>query len=182
MSLQDDKKDLRNTIRQRIQLLSEAERRKQSELLCAKLTAHPRFAAAKTVLLYASLPDEPDTTSLLRNYGQEKTILLPVVRGKDIILRKFSDFTHTEKGSFGISEPTGTDFTEIGAIDLVVVPGRAFTKQGYRMGRGGGYYDRLLSCSELKAYKIGYCFSQQIVPTLPTEPHDVCMDEVMYAE
>ena len=175
-----EKAQLRKLIKQRISLLSIAEKEKQSLLLYRQIAEHPRFVASDVVLLYASLPDEPDTTTLLRDFAQSKTILLPVVQDNDIILRRFKDFSHIETGRFGINEPTGLEYKDIPHIQLAIIPGRAFTKEGYRLGRGGGYYDRLLSHPDFKAYKLGCCFKQQIVPTLPVEPHDIQMQEVIF--
>lgn len=65
-------------------------------------------------------------------------------------------------------------------IDAVVVPGVAFTKDGARMGRGKGFYDKYLSKNEFRALKIGVCFKEQVLDGLPVEPHDVKMDVVIY--
>jgi len=63
-------------------------------------------------------------------------------------------------------------------LDLVVVPGVAFTRDGARLGRGRGYYDRYLSRPGLRAFCVGVCFAHQLVDTLPVEPHDRTMDAV----
>ena len=83
-------------------------------------------------------------------------------------------------GAFGIAEP-GPAAEEClpQEIDLVVVPGVAFTADGARMGRGRGYYDRYLSQPALRATKVGVCYAHQLCDGLPTEPHDVAMDAVV---
>ena len=64
------------------------------------------------------------------------------------------------------------------SIELVVVPGMAFDKQGHRLGRGKGYYDRLLP-KLTNAYKLGVCFPYQYIEEVPTDEHDIRMDEVL---
>ena len=139
--------------------------------------AHPRWQEARTVLLYHSLPDEPDTHAFVRQWAREKRILLPVVVGDDLELRVYTDDDSLRAGAFHIAEPRGKAFTDYAAIDLAIVPGVAFDREGNRLGRGKGYYDRLLP--RLKAYKIGLCFPFQLVESIPAEAHDVRMDEII---
>ena len=93
-------------------------------------------------------------------------------------LRTYSGPGNLAIGAYGIEEPTGEFFTDYSAIDLIVVPGVAFDRKGNRLGRGKGYYDRLLPQIP-SAYKAGICFSFQIVEEIPAEPFDICMDEVI---
>ena len=77
-------------------------------------------------------------------------------------------------------EPQGKDFTELEKIDLAIIPGMAFDKEGNRLGRGKGYYDRLLQqLRDCTIYKIGICFDFQFLDHIPTEPHDIPVDEVI---
>ena len=80
-------------------------------------------------------------------------------------------------GSYGIEEPTGELFTDYAAIDFVAVPGVAFDNAGNRLGRGKGYYDRLLP--RLTAFKAGICFPFQLVKEVPAEPFDIRMDIII---
>lgn len=145
-----------------------------------KLTDHPRFKEAKTVLLYYSLPDEVQTHEFVKRISQEKQVVLPVVKGDELELRRYSGKADLKKGSFGIDEPTGEIVTDFSDIDIAIIPGVGFDKQGNRLGRGKGYYDRLLP--KLQSYNIGICFSFQIVPEIPIEPFDCPMDEVWTQE
>ncbi len=63
--------------------------------------------------------------------------------------------------------------------DLILVPGVAFSRAGHRLGRGNGFYDRLLGGRAASAFKLGVCFSFQRLETIPLEPHDIVMDQVM---
>jgi 5-formyltetrahydrofolate cyclo-ligase len=84
------------------------------------------------------------------------------------------------QGAYGIMEPLACGAVEPCEIDVMVVPGVVFARNGERMGRGKGYYDRYMSLPGFRAYKIGVCYSQQLVDFIPCEPHDIVMDEVIY--
>ncbi len=81
--------------------------------------------------------------------------------------------------AFGIDEPQGATPCPPERIDLIVVPGTAFTRAGARMGRGRGYYDRYLSRPGFHARTVGVCYTHQLLDTLPVEPHDVPLDRVI---
>ncbi len=132
------------------------------------------------MLLYHSLPDEVDTHAFIRRWSARKRILLPVVKGDDLELRLYTGDDRLTEGAFHIDEPTGTAFTDYAAIDLAVIPGVAFDRQGNRLGRGKGYYDRLLPRIPT-AYKLGLCFPFQVLNQIPAEAHDIPMDEVLIA-
>lgn len=167
---------LRREIRCRKKLYDEAALSAMSESACLGLTAHPQWKTAHTVLLYASLPDEVDTTLAVMTARQEgKVLLLPVVLGEEIALRVFSG--EFAIGPFGIREPVGPYFRDLHSIDLAVIPGMAFDHNGNRLGRGRGYYDRFLP--SLQAYKIGLCFPFQMVDCVPSDVHDQRVDEVI---
>ena len=75
-------------------------------------------------------------------------------------------------------EPTGEVFTDYDAIDVAIIPGMAFDEAGHRLGRGKGYYDRFLARVP-NLYKIGLCFSWQVVPHIPCDEHDIRMDRII---
>ncbi len=150
----------------------------QSAEILAALEAHPAFRAAHTILLYHSLPDEVDTHAFIDRWSEAKQVLLPVVQGDGLLLRQYTGTNALATGRYGIGEPVGTDFTDYAAIDLVIVPGVAFDRQGNRLGRGKGYYDRLLP-RLTQARKLGICFPYQLVNDIPTDAHDIRMDEII---
>ena len=108
----------------------------------------------------------------------KKQLLLPVVVGEELELRLFQNMNELKIGSFGIAEPTGPLFTDYTKIDFVAVPGMAFDRNGHRLGRGKGYYDRLLP-RLTNAYKAGICFPYQVVDEVPVEPTDITMDGII---
>lgn len=170
------KQELRKHVRELKAQCSPEERARLSEEICRKLMATPQWQDARTVLLYHALPDEVNTLSILRARG--KTMLLPVVVGDDLELRVYDG--STSEGAFHIQEPTGQLFTDYSSIDLAVIPGMAFDSEGHRLGRGKGYYDRLLP-HLTRAYRLGICFPFQLQDAVPYEEHDIRMDDVISA-
>ena len=170
------KKQLRAEIRARKKQASSEELHRQSQEVCEHIMQHPRWIEADIVLLYHALPDEVDTTWLLQSSG--KRILLPVVVGDDLELREYKG--DLQVGAYGIMEPCDVGSTLHFDSLLCIVPGMAFDRQGHRLGRGKGYYDRLFAkLSDKSLYKMGVCFDFQLLDAVPSEPHDIVMDEVM---
>ena len=171
------KKELRQMIRQRKQQHSVGE----SSAFINRLKDNSHFAHAQTLLLYSALSDEVPTQILIDGLAaQGKTVLLPrVVSDTDMELRRYSGPADLQQGAFGILEPTGELFTDYDTIDVAIIPGMAFDTGGHRLGRGKGYYDRFLDKLSPSTYKIGLCFSWQLVDHVPTDEHDIPMDEVI---
>ena len=175
---------LKSELRQQMKALkrqfTSKQLREQSLTLVNKVLNHPRVNAAKTILLYYSMPDEVDThnlVDLLREQG--KTVLLPVTLAHKLEIRRYEGPKSLQEGKvFHIMEPTGAIFKQLHTIDLVIVPGIGFDPQGNRLGRGKGYYDRFLKLIP-QAYKLGLCFDFQKVTSVPTEETDVKMDEII---
>ena len=135
------------------------------------------FKEASTLLFYYSLPDEVNTHQFIEKWCRLKTILLPVVVGDELELRIYTGLKDLAVGAYGIMEPTGKLFTDFDQIDLAIIPGVAFDMNGNRLGRGKGYYDRLLP--KIKAEKIGICFPFQLVEEVPAEPFDIRMNQII---
>ncbi len=177
IQLKTSKNELRRLIRlQKRQLLPET-RDILSINALSTLENLPAFREATIVVLYHSLDDEVDTHEFIRKWSPSKHILLPVIRGENLELCLYKDIHHLQTGSFGVQEPIGEVFTDYSAIDCAVIPGMAFDKRGNRLGRGKGYYDRLLS--HLPAFKIGICFPFQLIEEVPTNEWDIRMDLVI---
>lgn len=135
------------------------------------------FKQAKTILLYYSMKDEVQTHSFIEKWSKCKQIVLPAVVGKELELRIYTSTQELSIGELNILEPIGETFIEYSQIDLAIIPGVAFDKKGNRLGRGKGYYDRLLP--RISAPKVGICFSFQLVDAIPSEEFDVCMNKVI---
>lgn len=130
------------------------------------------------MLLYHSLRDEVDTHGFIEKWWTRKRILLPVVVGDDLELRRYTGADSLAIGAYGISEPVGKPFADYGSITLAVIPGVAFDAAGNRLGRGRGYYDRFLPRIP-NACKVGVCFPFQLVDAVPAEPFDIRMDIII---
>ncbi|MCF0197046.1 MAG: 5-formyltetrahydrofolate cyclo-ligase [Bacteroidaceae bacterium] len=152
-----------------------------SAAVCHQLRTDARWQSARCVLVYHPLADEVDVRPLLdESLAVGKRVLLPEVVGDDLRLRRYVGRDSLRRGAFGIWEPMGEALSvgDYPCVDVAVVPGMAFDADGHRLGRGRGYYDRLLPRLP-KAYKIGVCFPFQYVPRVPVTPDDVRMDAVI---
>lgn len=158
---------------------SQTEKQKASQTISKTLLARPECKKTTAICVYVSLPDEVDTTTLLRAFiHQKKTVVVPRVAGKELKLHRIRTLRDLRKGSFGIAEAKRScPEVETSYVDLFIVPGVAFDRKGYRLGRGRGYYDRLLS--HVQVPKIGLAYSFQIVPRLPHKEYDIPMDIVI---
>ncbi len=174
------KKELRAAMRSRNRALAPKERTAAAGRIFEQIEALPAFRKARCAALFCSLPDEPPTGEALRRWSLCKRVAVPRVEGETM---RFFDYDprHLAAGAFGIEEP-GADavLCPPEEIDLLVIPGVAFTAAGARLGRGRGYYDRYLAQPELRARRVGVCFAHQIVEALPAEPHDAAMDLVVW--
>lgn len=158
------------------QMLLETEKTEAAERAFARLEQTAAFMMADRILMYHSLPDELSTHSFLRKWGGRKHFYLPRVNGVNLDILPYEE-SRLELGAFHIEEPTGADTVSADEIELVVVPAVAYDRRGNRLGRGKGFYDRLLS--ETKATKVGIAYGFQIIDEVPVEPHDVAMDIVI---
>ena len=179
------KKELRNLVRNRKAAHSPELLHALSVEACRRVCRLTIWAEAQTVLLYHPLADEVDVRMLIEKAACEgKKVYLPVVTGSESIeLRRWMPETMMTTGAFGISEPIGTEISqeEYWNIDLAIIPGMAFDKEGHRLGRGKGYYDRLLTRLP-QAQLCGICFRFPLLPTLPHEAHDINMNTVITGE
>lgn len=160
--------------------LSTAQREAFSRAIFRAVENHPRFRQAEVVAAFCALTDEPATEAVLRRWVEHgKRVAVPRVEG-DTMRFFYYDPAKLQRGSFGIEEPSDeAELCPPAEIELMIVPGVAFTASGDRMGRGRGYYDKYLSQSDFRGYTIGVGYAHQLLPSLPTEEHDVRLDEVI---
>lgn len=136
------------------------------------------FRQASCIALYHAIPGEVQTAEFIEKWYEEKKLLLPVIEGNDLRLLLYTGKDAVKAGVFGILEPTEeSQSVAEEEIDLIIVPGVAFDRRHNRLGRGKGYYDRLLST--LKAPKIGICYDFQLLDTIPVESFDKKMDIIV---
>ncbi|MDD4514390.1 5-formyltetrahydrofolate cyclo-ligase [Massilibacteroides sp.] len=150
----------------------------QSALGC--LERSEIFRKADSFAIYHAMRDEVQTAAFIDKWASSKTIYLPVICGENLELHEYSKNTALKPGVFGILEPVPGANVEKPRPDLIVVPGVAFDKQMNRLGRGKGYYDRLLIEPELQdVTRVGLCFNFQLVPQIPVSPGDIRMHYII---
>lgn len=176
------KAEIRSRVRALLRAMPVEQKRADSEQACARLGRQQVWQQAKTVLFYAPLADEPDVWPLLLEaFRAGKLVALPRFDGPragyEPALIKNPD-TDLVVGKLGIREPAPHCGRIAGnQIDLVLVPGVAFDVHGHRLGRGKGYYDRLLPA--LGGVKCGVAFDEQVLEDIPAEPHDYTLQFVL---
>jgi 5-formyltetrahydrofolate cyclo-ligase len=177
-SLTSSKADLRSAFKAAIAAIEPSERRAQENALIARYSGLPGLARATNLLLFVSaLPEEPPTFQLFSlAISMKKTVLCPRVhrRARRLSLHRIADpASELCRGALGIPEPrAGLPEVPPAEVDWALVPGLAFDERGFRLGRGAGYYDRLLPLLRPDAICWAVCLSCQLVDRLPVEPHD----------
>jgi 5-formyltetrahydrofolate cyclo-ligase len=169
------KSEIRTAAKQAVKSLLPEQRISKSALIVKEILSLEAVKSAKVVALYASLPDEVISGEAIDTLATQKQVVLPRVAGDDMDFYPY-DPTAMEIGSFGISEPQSEVAIDPSKIDVIIVPGVAFTLSGVRCGRGKGYYDKYLSRNGFRAIKIGVCYKEQLAEKIPSEPHDILMD------
>lgn len=166
---------LRQEVRTRLKTLSAERRATDSALACSRLERQGVWKEAASILFYAPLPQEPDIWRLVGDsLAAGKVVALPrydAAAGKYVACR-IQDLDDVSHGHFRIREPGAhCEHLDLNRLDLVLVPGVAFDQHGRRLGRGKGFYDRLLAL--VRGATCGVAFDEQIVAEIPVEPHDV---------
>ena len=175
------KKGLRKQVLHELKALSKEEKQSMNDWLTEQFLQHTFYKEAKTIATYLSFPHEFQTVRLIEQAQKDgKNILIPKTypHGKmDFVLYEPEKL---ERNSFGLLEPQG-DFTilEASQIDLIHVPSLAFNTSGYRVGYGGGYYDRYLE--HFPGHTISTIYPCQIQNFQP-EHYDIPVEEVLIYE
>jgi 5-formyltetrahydrofolate cyclo-ligase len=182
MTKPSQKSDLRAAVLARRDAIPEPQRRARSEAISRKVQALPEFSAAKVVMAYMSMGSEFDTQLLVQAVLQRGArLVLPRVdkTTKMLALHAVRDLQHDLKsGIWGIREPDPArcDTVALSEVDFILMPGAVFDRERRRLGYGGGFYDKMLALPERRALTVAVAFDEQVVPSVPTEPHDVPVD------
>jgi 5-formyltetrahydrofolate cyclo-ligase len=181
-TISQQKAELRTAAREQLRRLTGEEKRGYSETLREKLKSLPLWQKAQSVLLFAPRQDEPDLWPLAQvALSTGKRVALPrFVAATEIYEAAciLNAATEVLPGKFGILEPAPIcKVADLKQLDLVLVPGLAFDRHGYRLGRGKGFYDRLLAA--VSGRTCGVAFDAQLIATLPVEPHDVPLNCIL---
>jgi 5-formyltetrahydrofolate cyclo-ligase len=180
--VKEQKKLIRSQFRGKLRQKSPASRLADSAALCERLVNSSIWEETRTVMFFAPMPEEPDLWPALQFIlHQGLTVALPRFdQAKGVytasVVQDLSKDLVT--GLHGIREPRA-ECTEhpLNLLDLILVPGLAFDLRGRRLGRGAGYYDRLLT--GVRGTTCGIAFDEQISGELPVEPHDVFVDCIL---
>ncbi len=169
------KASLRATVRRALRQLSAVERATQSRLALTLLKQQAVYQKAQSILFFAPLPDEPDLWPLFAEaHRAGKIVTLPRFTAETQLYSACQvqdPVTDLQSGRFNIREPAAhCSNVQLNRLDLVLVPGVAFDLLGRRLGRGKGFYDRLLA--GVRSTICGVAFDVQIVREIPVAPHD----------
>ncbi len=177
-TITDQKRTLRKHVRALKKEMTAVNIGIESQNVISTLEGLPCFKEAKVIMAYWSMDDEVDIREAIIRWSKTKRIILPVVDGESLLLKEFTGLEELQPGDlFSIPEPSGSTIEDPEKIELIVVPGVAFSRKLQRMGRGKAYYDHLLD--SLSAVRVGICFSCQLFDDIPCEAHDLLMDFVV---
>ena len=183
------KGDLRQEMRARRRAVSANERAKASAAICAKLAARADadvflnpLETGSPVAVYLASRDEIDLRAYIEKLLRRGCkVVAPRWNGEtyDLAVLKGLDAERLRRGPMGILEPAEAEIVQPQDVFVWIVPGLAFTRDGRRLGYGGGWYDRFLAAAPKDAVKLGVAYSFQIVDDLPAEPHDIPLTAII---
>jgi 5-formyltetrahydrofolate cyclo-ligase len=181
------KEKLRREMRGRLREMGPDLRAEASLVICQAAANLPAFLKSRCIALFAPLPSEPDIHPLIEEaWAQGKRVALPLmIKHGTTPLLDWHEVTSWDEvvvpGPFGLREPDPLRCPRLASteINCAFVPGVAFDAEGYRLGRGGGFYDSFLAKAAPTLPSIGLFFSTQKVPLVPREPHDQALRSVI---
>ncbi|MBQ2838105.1 MAG: 5-formyltetrahydrofolate cyclo-ligase [Muribaculaceae bacterium] len=168
-----NKNEIRQLIKEFKKCLNNLEKVEAASTVAKTIEDSIWFKRATHILIYHSLPDELHTHNLLNRWADKK-LYLPRVNGHTLDILPIDKI---RLGAFNIYEPIGNKTVSLSTIDLAIIPGVAFDKCGSRIGRGKGFYDRLLQDNNI--FKIGIGYDFQLFDNIPSAPHDIKMDAII---
>lgn len=178
------KRDARRAADAAAAAISSEDRLSASDAIARSLAALPAWRSARAAMLFAAIGSEPDLASLIPSALREgKILLLPrsLPESSSIEAVRIAPGDETSPltpDPLGVPAPSGPSI-DPRTIDLVAVPGVAFDREGVRLGRGGGYYDRFLATLRHDCLRVGVCLDCRLLDRLPAESHDLAMDLVL---
>ncbi|KAG8440840.1 hypothetical protein GDO86_006541 [Hymenochirus boettgeri] len=189
------KKALRDQLKQRLVALNETEKRRQSLDVTRKLLSHKKYQASQRVAVFINMPDEIQTRDIVHDiFQQGKACFIPRYRRQSnhmdmVRLGSTEEINQLPLTSWNIRQPAEGDGREealsSGGLDLVLVPGLGFDKEGHRLGRGKGYYDTFLQRYRNQLggtpYTIALAFQEQLCESIPVNENDIEIDEILLA-
>ena len=176
-----NKKELRQTIRERKRAMTPEEIERRSQKLGQLFLESDAYRNAKTIYGYMPYNQEVRTVPMLEQaLADGKRVAVPKCYGEEMKFIYLEDLTQVEKGYAGIPEPIADGPIGDDPTALVLMPGMAFDPQGHRIGYGGGFYDKFLA-SEPGHPTLALCYEFQMLDHLETEEFDIPVDTVLWA-
>lgn len=173
-----EKHELRRLMKVRLGEYSAEDLARMSARVVERVEGHPLFQEARVVMAYWPMSSEPDVRPLLERWAGRKELLLPVTGEEGLRLKRYEGTGRMRQGKYGIWEPDADEWWDaMEQIDLVIVPGVAFDREGNRLGHGMAYYDRFLR--PLAARRMGVCFPFQLLDAVPHDALDCRMDVLL---
>lgn len=172
------KSQLKESMLEKRDSLPEGEIIEKSSQIRDRLFGLEQYKKSKTIMFFVSFNSEVNTHEMIRGSLKNKTVIVPKILNRQIEPSVIIDLDNLVSAKFGILEPIELMKIAEKNIDLVLVPGIAFGKEGHRVGFGYGFYDKFLARVP-KAFKIGLCFDFQVTDKIPRETHDVPVDLIV---
>ncbi|MDE3839597.1 5-formyltetrahydrofolate cyclo-ligase [Bacillus methanolicus] len=172
----ETKQMIRKAVKEKLANMQKPEYEDKSYQIAQRLFSDPYWKDAKTIAITVSNPPEADTLQIIRK-GWElgKKIAVPkcISESKQMVFRTLTRFSELESSFFNLYEPIAdqTEAVNANEIDLMIVPGVAFTYDCYRIGHGGGYYDRYLT--NFNGKTVSLAFEEQLIDHFQVEEHDI---------
>jgi 5-formyltetrahydrofolate cyclo-ligase len=176
-----DKDQLRKIYEQKLADQPATARAMASRMVIDCLLATDEYTRAQTIFTYVATEREVETRQLIEQAWRDgKRVAVPRMTGEQIVAVELTALDELRPGSLGVLQPpAAAPAIEIADLDLIVVPGLAFTLGGGRLGRGRGHLDRWLAGVPAATPTIGLAFDFQIAEALPQEPHDIKVQKVL---
>jgi 5-formyltetrahydrofolate cyclo-ligase len=174
------KRALRAALRARLAAVNPARLAAASRAAALRICDTEEFRRASALMIFLPLRYEIDARPIaLRAWQEGKTVTVPLVEHKrrhmtPVIVRSLEEPMDCD--TYGVHKPRRCEPFPIDLLDVVVVPGLGFDRGGHRIGRGGGFYDRFLADPDLRATTCGLAIAEQMVASIPAEPHDAPLD------
>lgn len=179
-SIAEQKAELRSRLQAVRSAIPAEERLALGRSVRDRLVATPAFAEAGTVLLFYSFGSEISTAGIVqRSLDAGKRVFLPLLEAGAMVAAELKPGDSLAATTYGPKEPFNRVAVDPAEVGLVVAPGLGFDRAGYRLGYGGGHYDRYLAQLPAMAARVGIAFNQQLVDELPREPGDERLDLIV---
>ncbi len=177
----ETKKEIRNRIRQKRNLIAPKELEEKSHTICQNVISHPFFLNAEEIYCYVDFRSEVKTNEILEAAWKcGKKVAVPKTEDGDMKFYYIHSKRDLSLGNLGIEEPQTEEFAH-GDNVLVIMPGVAFDAHRHRIGYGGGYYDKYLM-QHADCHTIALAFELQIISDIPAKSYDICPEVIITEE